>query len=96
MQNTEKLSRKGSVWDWYQYHMWANRDQSGCPRMALIGKETAIFTMGSCFAQNVARYLSQRGLNAVAFPETVHFNIRSTLQDLKHMLVSPQYSAQDF
>jgi hypothetical protein len=52
--------------------------------------------MGSCFAQNVAGYLNiNKGIAAFHFPETTHYNTVSTLQELKHLLVEPQYDRQD-
>ncbi len=90
-----KLEWKGNVWNWETSHRWIDRDQERHPRKALIHPSTRVFTMGSCFAQNVAHFLRTRKVNATSFPETTHYNTFSSLQDLKHILEGPVYTEKD-
>jgi len=91
----EKLTRKGYTWDWERFHKWKHRESSRHPHYGLIGKNTKVFTMGSCFAQNVAWFLESKGIPAHSFPETTHYNVVSIYQDLKHLLEGHVYDDED-
>lgn len=91
-----RLEHKGQTWNWDQYHKWSDRDSPVDPEMSLITVDTNVFGMGSCFADNVVRYLvTQMGLQAASFEESRFYDPVSVLQTVKHLLVEPQYTRDD-
>lgn len=90
-----KLTRRGNVWNWTQFHKWKEKENSKIPRIPLIKKDTKIFTIGSCFAQNLAKYFEAKNQHVHHFPQTIHFFTLSILQELKHLLIEPQYTMDD-
>jgi hypothetical protein len=46
----------------------------GSERHELIGRSTRIFTIGSCFAHNIARYLKQQGYNVTPYAQAEDLN----------------------
>jgi len=91
-----KLSRRGNEWNWEQFHKWREKD-TVCKYVnrPVIKKDSKVFTIGSCFAENVATYLETKSLYVHHFPDTIHFFSTSILQELKHLLVEPQYTTDD-
>lgn len=55
-----------------------------------------IFTMGSCFAENIANWLKERHFNVYSNPNGVLFNPESVLINLKNILDNPKYFDEKF
>ena len=93
--SSPKLTRRGNVWEWTKFHKWKEKDNSKIKKIPLINKDTKVFSIGSCFAQNLAKYLEAKGHYVNHFPQTIHFFTLSILQELKHLFEEPQYSMED-
>jgi hypothetical protein len=46
----------------------------GSARLQLIGRATRVFTIGSCFANNIARYLQAKGYDVVPYAQAEDLN----------------------
>ena len=90
------LQHKGYTWNWTRFHKWSDRTAPIAPELKLITRHSRVFGMGSCFADNVVRYLTRdMGVNASSFEESRFYDPVSMLQAVKHLLVEPQYGRDD-
>lgn len=87
----KKLTRKGMEWEWTTFHKWKDRYDTKIDPIELIGRDSKIFGMGSCFAANVISFLQSKVDTADFFPETRFYDILSVWQALEHLFVEPQY-----
>ena len=87
-----KLRRKQNEWDWSEFHFWSGREDSKFRCLDVVQRESKIFTIGSCFAQNLALFLSNKGLDVSHFPDTIHFFPASIRQELEHLTDNREFS----
>ena len=93
----KQLQRKGRIWNWSQFHKWKDREETKLEQFPIIGKETTVFGIGSCFAENVVTHLRIRGVEANFFPGGTRFyDSKSIEQTLLHLFEKPTYSDDDF
>lgn len=92
-----KLTRKGNQWNWTRFHKWKERHSA--PKIkgeVLVDRKTKVFGFGSCFAENVIKYLSAKGVKASFFPgDTRFYDIQLVRQTLEHLLERPMYAEKD-
>jgi len=77
---------------------WSDRgDQPSAPRLDLVGLDTKIAAIGSCFADRATRALAELGLDAKLHPAGLQFNTYSILQEFQHLFgEDAPYSDDDF
>ena len=76
---------------------WRDREaQPRFPQVPLIGADTKIAAIGSCFAERVTEVLSARGMNTTFHPTGLQYNTFSILQEFRHLFTEPSpYSDDD-
>jgi len=95
--STLALHHKGYSWNWHRSHKWGDWKNSPLSSIPLIREGTKVFSMGSCFADNVVRFLSREcGIDASAFGESRFYDPASMLQTSRHLLENPQYAASEY
>lgn len=92
---TPNLTRKGNTWNWTQYHKWKERENKKIPQLELINKNTKIFGIGSCFAQNVIKFLAGKNVNGQFFPGGRYYDTASMCQEFIHLLEKPVFEEND-
>jgi hypothetical protein len=90
------LTRKGYQWNWTKFHHWKNRYDFSPNHKGIIGKNTKVFGIGSCFAENVVKYVSSKGIQANFFPGNSRFyDILSVKQVFEHLFHNKIYEKND-
>ncbi len=79
-------------------HLMRWRDRQGWPECApnpLVGPETKIAAIGSCFAERITEYLSARGLDTTFHPAGLQYNTFAIRQEFEHLFGTSGYSDDD-
>lgn len=91
---------RGSLgrWEVEHLHYWKDRGLLPTPvrRVPLLGRNTPIATMGSCFADNLARVLDERGFTIGMHPAGVWYNTASMAQELEHLFGDASLADEPF
>ena len=92
----DNLTRKGYEWNWTQFNNWTDRYDFAYESKGIIGKNTKMFGIGSCFAENVVKYISSKGVKANFFPGNSRFyDILSVKQVFEHLFDNKTYKKKD-
>lgn len=74
----------GRRWELPHFHSWSEReDRLRCDRRPIIAKDTRIGTIGSCFAEELAKAMASFGLNGAMHPAGLFYSTRSIRQEIE-------------
>lgn len=79
-------------------HLMRWRDRQAWPEQAaipLVGPETKIAAIGSCFAERITEYLEARGLPTTFHPAGLQYNTFAIRQEFEHLFGTSGYSDDD-
>lgn len=78
------LTSRYGQWQLPHFHRWEERDAAyRCARVPLIRRDTRIATIGSCFAEEVAKAMERLGLNGTANPTGRVYDTPSIRQEMQ-------------
>ncbi len=90
------LTRKGHEWHWKEFDHWTSRYDFDYEAKGILKKNTKLFGIGSCFAENVIKYVSSQGVKADFFPGNSRFyDILSVKQVFEHLFHNEIYGKED-
>lgn len=94
--NNKNLTRKGNEWEWKEYHKWKSRHEYDYHRKRIINRNTKVFGMGSCFAENVIKMLNSKGVKSDFFPSNCrYYDILAIKQVFEHIFDRQVYGKED-
>jgi len=79
-------------------HLMRWRDRKGWPEQPatpLVGPDTKIAAIGSCFAERITEYLEARGLPTTFHPAGLQYNTFAIRQEFEHLFGDSGYSDDD-
>lgn len=93
-----KLTGKLGEWDLPHVHMWKDRRaQIQWTPTPLIGPETRMATIGSCFAAEIAAAMTRFKLNGAMHPGGLFYTTRSIRQEIERIFGGwPQYKDEPY
>jgi hypothetical protein len=75
---------------------WAERAEQPCGEpVPLVGRDSNIAAIGSCFAERVTEVLAAMGLRATFHPAGLQYNTFSLVQEMRHLFGDSPYSDDD-
>ncbi|MCK6546316.1 GSCFA domain-containing protein [Myxococcota bacterium] len=91
-----KLSGKLGEWELPHVHMWKDRAVDiRFDHTPILGKETRIATIGSCFAAELASAMDRLGLAGAMHPVGLFYNTRSVRQEIERIFGGwPEYQLE--
>ncbi|KAF1082720.1 MAG: hypothetical protein GQF41_0487 [Candidatus Rifleibacterium amylolyticum] len=82
----EFTSIRGYSWNVVDYHKWSERQfMMKMSKHILFDKTTPIIAIGSCFAEEVVKYLHNKGYNINAHPNGLQYNTFTIRDHLDHL-----------
>jgi len=88
---------KGSLgtWDLKYLHYWKDRGAlPGAIAVPIVNQNTRVATIGSCFAEEIVRVLSDRGFEIAMHPSGLWYNTFSIAQEFEHMFQESPYEEE--
>ena len=79
-------------------HLMRWRDRRGWPEQThvpLVGPDTRIAAIGSCFAERITEYLQARGLPTTFHPAGLQYNTFAIRQEFEHLFGTSGYTDED-
>lgn len=91
-----RLTGKLGVWDVPHAHMWKDRRQEFATHaLPIIGRETRIATIGSCFAAELANAMSRCNLRGAMHPAGLFYTSRSIRQEMERIFDDEDPAARE-
>ncbi len=96
MTNDKQLKSRRGTYSLPHLMRWGERTAwpEPTPR-PLVGPDTKIAAIGSCFAERITEYLSARGLHTTFHPAGLQYNTFAIRQEFEHLFGTSGYSDDD-